>query len=68
MTSCDRQQGEVAVMGEMVHLSEVLCQLEQNTADPFSLPAASEQVTVQQRRTAGSHALTAADLYHGKMI
>ena len=55
-------------MGEMVHLSEVLCQLEQNTADPFSLPAASEQVTVQQRRTAGSHALTAADLYHGKMI
>ncbi|XP_043195200.1 protein MTSS 2-like [Amphibalanus amphitrite] len=37
-------QGEVAVMGEMVHLSEVLSQLEQNTADPFSLPAASEQV------------------------
>ncbi|XP_037084877.1 protein MTSS 2-like [Pollicipes pollicipes] len=42
-------QGEVAVIGEMVHLSEVMSQLEQNTTDALTLPAASEQVITDMR-------------------
>uniref|UniRef100_T1J2R7 IMD domain-containing protein n=1 Tax=Strigamia maritima TaxID=126957 RepID=T1J2R7_STRMM len=35
---------EVAMMGEMTHLQEILEQLLKNTADPYSLPPSSEQI------------------------
>ncbi|KAG8236857.1 hypothetical protein J437_LFUL017222 [Ladona fulva] len=40
---------EVAMLGELTHLQEVLAQLEKHTADPYSLPQASEQVILELR-------------------
>lgn len=45
MSMCVWQDEEVAMLLELSHLQEVLDQLEKHTADPFTLPAASEQVT-----------------------
>ena len=38
------QSEEMAMMTELGHLEEVIGQLDKHTADPFSLPAATEQV------------------------
>ncbi|XP_046397580.1 protein MTSS 1 isoform X2 [Ischnura elegans] len=40
---------EVAMLGELTHLQEVLAQLEKHTVDPYSLPEASEQVIRELR-------------------
>lgn len=41
---CVYQDEEVAMLSELSHLQEVVDQLEKHTADPYSLPPASEQV------------------------
>lgn len=40
------QDEEVAMLSELSHLQEVVDQLEKHTADPYTLPPASEQVHV----------------------
>ena len=40
------QSEEMAMMTELSHLEEIIAQLDKHTADPFSLPSATEQVNI----------------------
>ncbi|XP_054278947.1 protein MTSS 1 isoform X3 [Macrosteles quadrilineatus] len=42
---------EVAMLSELSHLQEVVVQLEKHTADPYTLPPASEQVIADLKST-----------------
>lgn len=45
---------EVAMLSELSHLQEVVDQLEKHTADPYSLPPASEQVITDLKNSESS--------------
>ncbi len=37
----------MSMMAELSHLEEIITQLDKHTADPFSLPSSTEQVTIK---------------------